>query len=116
MPYNKPEYEFFNPEGSIEWRDVEGYPEGIHERILSNDPDTGDVSRLLYFEPGVETTEVLEHPFWEEVYIAKGYLVDKTRNATFTEGMYACRPPGMKHGPYSTPEGCVTFEVRYYKD
>jgi hypothetical protein len=27
--------------------------------------------------------------------------------------MYACRPPGMKHGPYRTDEGCVTLEVRY---
>jgi len=27
--------------------------------------------------------------------------------------MYACRPPGMKHGPYRTEEGCMTLEVRY---
>jgi hypothetical protein len=27
--------------------------------------------------------------------------------------MYACRPPGMKHGPYRTEGGVVTFEVRY---
>jgi len=29
--------------------------------------------------------------------------------------MYACRPPGMPHGPWRAPEGCITFEIRYYK-
>jgi hypothetical protein len=33
---------------------------------------------------------------------------------TFRAGEYACRPPGMRHGPWRSPEGCVTFEVRYY--
>ncbi len=31
------------------------------------------------------------------------------------KGMYACRPPGMKHGPYRTETGCVTLEVRYLR-
>jgi hypothetical protein len=29
--------------------------------------------------------------------------------------MYACRPPGMKHGPYRTEEGVTTLEVRYMR-
>jgi hypothetical protein len=29
--------------------------------------------------------------------------------------MYACRPPGMPHGPWTAPTGCLTFELRYYK-
>jgi hypothetical protein len=28
--------------------------------------------------------------------------------------MYACRPPGMKRGPWISKDGCTTFEVRYY--
>lgn len=115
MTYAKPEREFFDPEQSIQWRQVEGYPDGIYERVLSADQTTGDHTRLLYFMPGIETTERLEHDFWEEVYIVQGGLIDKTSNETFTEGMYACRPPGMQHGPYSTPVGCVTFEVRYFR-
>lgn len=114
MAYNKPEMEFFDPT-TIEWEPVPGYPDGIYQRILSRDPETGDHTRLLYFMPGVETHEVLVHDFWEEVYIVKGGLIDKTLNKTFTEGMYCCRPPGMRHGPYSVPIGCVTFEVRYYR-
>lgn len=111
----KPEREFFEPAESVDWKQVEGYPEGIYERVLSHDPDTGDYTRLIYFSPGVETTERLIHDFWEEVYIVQGGLIDKTLNQAFREGMYACRPPGMPHGPYSAPVGCTCFEVRYYR-
>jgi hypothetical protein len=27
--------------------------------------------------------------------------------------MYACRPPGMIHGPYRVERGCTTLEIRY---
>jgi hypothetical protein len=27
--------------------------------------------------------------------------------------MYACRPPGMPHGPYACPRGALLFETRY---
>ncbi len=88
---------------------------GIWEKILSRDEKTGDCTRLLRFDLGTETSEVIEHDFWEEVIILEGSLIDKRLNQEFTKGMYACRPPGMKHGPYRVPSGCVTFEVRYYK-
>lgn len=114
MAYAKEEREFFDPE-TIQKQPVEGMPAGIFERVISRDPDSGDYTRILYFSPGIETTERLIHDFWEEVYIISGYLIDKTRNETFTTGMVCTRPPGMKHGPYSTPEGCVTYETRYYK-
>ncbi len=119
MGYNKPEFEFFDPVNDpklkVEPIQVKGYPDNITERILSVDPETGDHTRLLYFKAGVETTERLVHDFWEEVYIVDGYLIDKTLNKKFDAGMYCCRPPGMLHGPYSVPEGCTTFEIRYYR-
>ncbi|HYF96157.1 MAG TPA: cupin domain-containing protein [Symbiobacteriaceae bacterium] len=115
MAFSKPEFEFFDPEQEIGWKPVPGYPDGIYERVLSMDEESGDHTRLLYFKPGVETSDRLLHEFWEEVYIVKGGLIDKTLGKTFTEGMYACRPPGMLHGPYSVPVGCVTFEIRYFK-
>jgi hypothetical protein len=51
------------------------------------------------------------HDFWEEVYILEGNQWDGDQ--FFEKGMYACRPPGMRHGPYRTEGGVVTFEVRY---
>lgn len=107
--------EFFDPleSDAIEWQPVEGYPDGIYEKILYE--DDGDYSRFLLFEPGVEMDEVLSHDFYEEVYIIEGGLIDTRLDEVFTAGMYACRTPGMEHGPYDVPVGCLTFEHRYYK-
>ena len=101
------------------WRDVpESKCAGLHERILSGDPKTGNYSRVLRFDPGCDTTPngMLTHDFWEEVYIVEGSIIDLRLNREFRAGQYACRPPGMPHGPWKSPSGCTTFEVRYTKD
>ena len=114
----KPGLEFFSPDG-LPWEPVEGSPtggaggRGVAQRILARDPDTGDVTRLLRFDAGVETSETITHDFWEEVWILKGELIDLGKGQTFRAGMYACRPPGMIHGPYRVPRGCLTLELRY---
>jgi hypothetical protein len=114
----KPAREFFRPD-ELPWRPVAGSAAagaggpGIVEKILSRDPETGDVTRLLRFDAGVETSETIAHDFWEEVWILEGALVDVGLGRTFTAGMYACRPPGMRHGPYRSPEGALLYEIRY---
>ena len=113
----KEELEFFDVSGKP-WRGVPGSKcAGLYERILTGDPTTGNYSRMLRFDPGCDTTPngVLTHDFWEEVYIVSGSIIDLRLNQEFTAGQYACRPPGMPHGPWRAPEGCVTFEIRYYK-
>lgn len=92
------------------WSDLGG---GLSERILSGAAGTPDHTRMLRFEPGTVTTQTLRHDFWEEVWIVSGSIFDLRINREFTAGMYACRPPGMAHGPWESPEGCLTFEVRY---
>ena len=112
---SKPEIEFTDCDTHFQWHPVEGDTLGIKEKILSLDPETGDYTRLLKFPPGTETTETLIHDFWEEVWIISGSLYDIQKKQTFMPGFYACRPPGMTHGPYRIPYGCVTFEIRYQK-
>jgi hypothetical protein len=111
----KPEREFF-PVADVEWTPAQGgLVPGLYERILASDPETGVASRMLRFDPGTDTSVAgaLVHDFWEEVYILEGALHDLTLDRTFGAGTYACRPPGMAHGPWIAAEGCVTFEVRY---
>src|SRR5262249_21133798 len=114
----KPELEFFDPV-SIAWRDVAGSVAagaggpGVREKILSQDPVSGDVTRLLRFEAGVETRDTIGHVVGEEVWIVAGEVIDLGKTQTFSAGMYACRPPGMPHGPYRVPRGCTMFELRY---
>ena len=72
-------------------------------------------TRILSFARGTDTSVLgpQRHAFWEEVYILSGSLTDLTLKQTFAAGTYACRPPGMAHGPWVAPDGCVTFEARY---
>lgn len=114
----KPEYEFFTVE-DVPWTPaLGGAVPGLLERILATDPTAGVATRILRFDPGTDTSVagVQVHSFWEEVYIIEGSLHDLTLGQTFSKGMYACRPPGMQHGPWVAPEGCLTFEVRYTID
>ena len=111
----KPELDFFDAE-YIPWAQVEGQQPGQCEKILSYDPTTGDVMRLKRSLPGTETTLTYTHDFWEEVYILEGELIDKlNNNKIYGKGFYACRPPGMKHGPFKIPRGVTTLEIHYGK-
>ena len=110
----KPEIEF-TPAGGFDWVPVEPGVPGLTERVLARHGDTKVATRMLRFAPGTDTSAMgtLAHDFWEEVYILSGSMTDLVLGTTFSAGSYACRPPGMKHGPWVAPEGCVTFEVRY---
>lgn len=111
----KAEAEFFDVK-QIDWTPIEQVA-GLSEKILSRDPDSGDYTRLLSFHPGTDTSPmgVQRHDCWEEVYILEGGFHDLSLNQTFQKGMYACRPPGMPHGPWFSKDGCTTLEIRYYK-
>ncbi|MGQ0804406.1 MAG: cupin domain-containing protein [Actinomycetota bacterium] len=111
----KRELEFFDP-SDLERRPIGDIP-GLTESILTEDAETGDYTRILYFAPGTDTTPmgVQRHEFWEEVWILEGSIEDLSLWQTFSAGMYACRPPGMPHGPWRSDEGCKTFEVRYFR-
>ena len=103
----KPELEFHEP--LADWQKINGAAgPGIWEQRLSADPLSGDSTLLQRYEPGADTMAggVIVHDYWEEVMILSGDLTDVTLGRTFTAGMYACRPPGMRHGPYSSGSGC----------
>ncbi len=111
---SKPELEFF-PTSDIGWVRCPGAVDGLTERILACDEENKVATRMLTFAPGTDTSAngVVVHDFWEEVYILEGSIIDLPLGKEFTAGMYACRPPGMNHGPWTSPKGCITFEVRY---
>jgi hypothetical protein len=107
----KHEREFHLPAG----RWVEAGAPGIEEMCLSRDPATGDDTSLLRWEPGTESTPLgaKANDYWEEVYIIDGALTDLTLGQTFSAGMYACRPPGMRHGPWKSASGYLALVFRY---
>ena len=89
---------------------------GVVEKLLSIDPNNPDNhTRLVRLPKGFRGAATLTHPFWEEVYIVKGKLVDLlNNNAVYDEGYYCCRQPGMPHGPFACPnEECMCYEIHY---
>ena len=109
----KRQQEIHETEG-IPWKAVEGYP-GVYEKVLNEDPETGSVTRLLRYDPGTEYNEVLRHDFYEEIYVLSGTLIDVGKNLTLRAGYYGYRHPGMEHGPYRSPDGMMTLEMRNYE-
>ena len=109
----KPEYEFHTPTG--QWRPASGKVTGIWQQVLSADPETGAYTGLTRYEPGTDTSPngPACHDYWEEVFILEGKLTDLRLDQTFQQGMYACRPPGMVHGPWRSESGVLMLEIRY---
>jgi hypothetical protein len=59
------------------------------------------------------------HDYFEEVYLLAGDLIvgDEAAGRTaevFTAGTYACRPPGIYHGPFRSEKGCLLLEIQYF--
>jgi hypothetical protein len=112
----KEHLEFFAPDLSAGWEVPPGYPPGIEQKILSGHLDEaarrGSRTRLLRFVPGAFTTQPFIHEYWEEVFQVSGTLT--VGGQTFGPLTYACRPPHVLHGPFSSAEGCLLLEIHYY--
>jgi hypothetical protein len=125
MPMKKPHIEFLSLDMRSGWATPVGYPDGIKQKILASDLDetrkTGSRTRLLRFDPGVFTTAPFVHDHWEEVYLLSGDLTVGNDGAgqggePFLSPTYACRPPGVHHGPFKSETGCMLFEIHYYDE
>jgi hypothetical protein len=109
----KPELEFHQPAGP--WKRVDGdLSRGIWEQLLAHDPSTDELTSIQRYDPGAATNgSLIHHDYWEEIFILSGGITDLTLKATFTAGMYACRPPGMPHGPYRSNDGCQILVFKH---
>jgi mannose-6-phosphate isomerase-like protein (cupin superfamily) len=105
------------------WHAPPGYPPEIEQKILAGGLDetrkSGNRTRLLRFRPGARTTVPFAHDYWEEVYLISGDLTvgdaeHGQETQSFTSNTYACRPPGVRHGPFKSEKGCLLFEIHYY--
>jgi hypothetical protein len=123
MAINKQHQEFHLLDMTQGWVTPAGYPSGIEQKILSGELDEqarrGSRTRFLRFQPGVFTTKPFIHEYWEEVYLVSGDLVvgndeHGQNGASFQPNTYACRPPGVYHGPFKSEKGCLLLEIHYY--
>ena len=111
---NKPHIEFQRLDLACGWETPQGYPATIQQMILASDLDEerkmGSRTRLLRFDAGGFTRTPFVHDHWEEVFLLSGDLSvgsDALGNGgeRFGSPTYACRPPGVYHGPFSSKRG-----------
>ena len=125
MGFHKGHKEFHTLDLGEGWQTPPGYPDGIQQKIISGALDEknkrGNRTRLLRFAPGVYTTAPFVHDHWEEVYLVSGDLIvgndeQGKGGEPFDAPTYACRPPGVHHGPFKSDRGCMLYEVHYYDE
>ena len=119
----KPPVSFHELDNDHGWEQVPGGAPGVEQKMLSGALDeeakTGVRTRLIRFQPGAVAPDVFLHDYWEEVYLISGQLVNgcdaQGKGGTlYAAPSYACRPPGTEHGPFTSADGCVFFEIQYY--
>ncbi len=123
MGKGKPHIEFLSLDMDEGWETPPGYPEGIKQKVLTSDLDedgkTGSRTRFLRFDPGSYSIEPFIHDHWEEVFLFEGDLIvgndeNGEGGEQFFAPTYACRPPGVFHGPFKSEKGCTMHETHYY--
>jgi len=123
MTVDKPHLEFHTIDMASGWEVPPGYPDGFEQKILAGDLDEangrGNRTRLLRLKPGAFSTVPFVHDYWEEVYLVAGDLTvgndaEGKGGEPFGPNTYACRPPGVYHGPFKSEGGCLLLETHYY--
>jgi hypothetical protein len=124
MSKPKPHLEFVGVDMRNGWEVPPGYPPGFTQKVLASDLDErakrGSRTRLLRIAPGAYSTEPFVHDHWEEVFLVQGDLVvgndAKGKGGQASQAFtYACRPPGVHHGPFTSKGGCLLYEIHYYE-
>lgn len=106
-----------------QWQSVPDHAATISQLILADNLDsasrTGSRTRLIRWQPGTLLPLPVEHEYTEEVLVLDGDLVVGCDEAgaggeVFEKYSYACRPPGVPHGPFTTRAGCLMLEIDCY--
>lgn len=108
----KAELEFSDTVIMGTWKENERF-KGVFEKALTRDPCTGNVTKLVRYAAGTVIPVQKVHDYCEEVYVLDGYMIDTAKQVIASKGYYACRPVGMKHGPYEIPIHCTLLEMCY---
>lgn len=81
---------------------------GSRRKVFSEDPETGQLTMLVQWDPGYRMAEVEHHLYDEHLYILAGTFVDQ--NCASGPGTYILNRIGSEHQGF-TPDGCTFLEI-----
>ena len=82
-------------------------------KTLTSCPDTASFGRLVKFRPGASKTRVLfGDQARSELWIVSGVLQDMDSGEQHPAGTYGNLDLDLLDGTWTSPSGCVVFEVR----
>lgn len=108
---------------NFDWNSPKGFDKGINQFITKDTLDetkkVGVRTRFVRFVAGAKTRVKFVHDYHEEVYLVEGDQILLDENSLepiekYTSGDYFLRKSGTYHGPFSSENGCLLFEVHYY--
>lgn len=110
----KTEMEFFDTE-TVPWSPVTLRP-GVSERILARDPSRRLLTRMIRWEPGLDTSSAgpVAHDYFEEVLILSGSMHDLVLQQTFSAASMPAdrRAWFTAPGPPLTAASCSRSSMR----
>lgn len=106
----KAQLEFFDP-ALQPWDEVDA-DTGVMVKTLTTCPDTGSYGRLVRIMPGASGRPSIEgEPGRSELWVVTGVLADN-EGAAYPAGTYGNLDVDLTDGSWTSPTGCVLFEVR----
>ena len=85
--------------------------EGLEEKVLWADPDTGASVTLLRWAPGAGVPQAHTHPSNQFMYCLSGSYVDNGSGIVSQPGTFYWNPKNVLHGPTRALEECVLLEI-----
>lgn len=94
---------------TIDWRPKS--LEGLYEKMLWRDPDSGASMALIKFEKGVGIPSPHAHASNQFMFVLSGKYTYTASNLTLVTGSFYWNPKGQVHGPTIAEEETIFFEL-----
>ncbi len=106
----KEQFEFFDP--SLRSWDGVDEEAGVFVKTLTTCPTTGSYGRLVRFSPGAGDPRLEGGFLRSELWIVSGVLASRDGDVTQPAHTYGNLDIDLLDGSWTSPTGCVVFEVR----
>ena len=93
----------------MKWR--EKSLEGVSEKMLWRDEETGASIALIRFEKGAGLPQPHKHASNQFMYCLSGHYEYTETGVTLKPGSFYCNPEGNVHGPTTAHEETVVLEI-----